>query len=66
MGGSMALQMAYRFRPDIGGVFVLSSYLNKGSKVYQVSWQISQTCHRQNWYRLNNITGTYLKRVCMR
>ncbi|KAK3881355.1 hypothetical protein Pcinc_014200 [Petrolisthes cinctipes] len=35
MGGSMALQMAYRFRPDIGGVFVLSSFLNKESKVYE-------------------------------
>lgn len=36
MGGSMALQMGYRFRPEVGGVFSLSSFLNRGSKVYEV------------------------------
>lgn len=36
MGGSLALQMGYRFRPDIGGIFVCSSFLNHGSKVYEV------------------------------
>ncbi|XP_047494379.1 LOW QUALITY PROTEIN: lysophospholipase-like protein 1 [Penaeus chinensis] len=35
MGGSMALQMGYRFRPEVGGVFSLSSFLNRGSKVYE-------------------------------
>lgn len=36
MGSSLAMQMGYRFCPDIGGVFVLSSFLNKNSKVYEV------------------------------
>lgn len=36
MGGSMALQMGYRFRPEVGGIFSLSSFLNRGSKVYEV------------------------------
>ncbi|XP_045592210.1 lysophospholipase-like protein 1 isoform X2 [Procambarus clarkii] len=36
MGSSLAMQMGYRFRRDIGGVFVLSSFLNQYSKVYEV------------------------------
>ncbi|KAG7164132.1 lysophospholipase-like protein 1 [Homarus americanus] len=35
MGSSLAMQMGYRFRKDIGGVFVLSSFLNQHSKVYE-------------------------------
>ncbi|XP_064079864.1 lysophospholipase-like protein 1 isoform X1 [Macrobrachium nipponense] len=36
MGASLAMQVGYRFRPDIGGVFVFSSFLSKSSEVYKV------------------------------
>ncbi|KAJ8411540.1 hypothetical protein AAFF_G00163480 [Aldrovandia affinis] len=36
MGGAMALHLAYRYHPDVAGVFALSSFLNKDSVVYQV------------------------------
>ncbi|XP_010141949.1 PREDICTED: lysophospholipase-like protein 1 [Buceros rhinoceros silvestris] len=35
MGGGMAMHLAYRFHPDLAGVFALSSFLNKNSAVYQ-------------------------------
>ncbi|XP_063054380.1 lysophospholipase-like protein 1 [Engraulis encrasicolus] len=35
MGGAMALHLACRHHPDVGGVFALSSFLNKDSVVYQ-------------------------------
>lgn len=35
MGGSLSLQMAYRFLPGFAGVFVLSSFLNNGSEIYK-------------------------------
>ncbi|XP_061114019.1 lysophospholipase-like protein 1 isoform X2 [Conger conger] len=35
MGGAMALHLAYRNHPEVAGVFALSSFLNKGSVVYQ-------------------------------
>ncbi|XP_020664125.3 lysophospholipase-like protein 1 isoform X1 [Pogona vitticeps] len=35
MGGGMALHLAYRYHPDVAGVFVLSGFLNKNSAVYQ-------------------------------
>ncbi|XP_041106567.1 lysophospholipase-like protein 1 [Polyodon spathula] len=36
MGGAMALHLAFRFHPQVAGVFALSSFLNKDSIVYQV------------------------------
>ncbi|XP_055495699.1 lysophospholipase-like protein 1 [Leucoraja erinacea] len=36
MGGAMAMHLAYRFHPQVAGVFALSSFLNKNSVVYQV------------------------------
>lgn len=41
MGGAMAMHLAYRFHPQVAGVFALSSFLNKNSVVYQVR---SGTC----------------------
>ncbi|XP_027790615.2 lysophospholipase-like protein 1 isoform X1 [Marmota flaviventris] len=35
MGGCMAMHLAYRNHQDLAGVFVLSSFLNKASAVYQ-------------------------------
>uniref|UniRef100_A0A3P8VW02 palmitoyl-protein hydrolase n=1 Tax=Cynoglossus semilaevis TaxID=244447 RepID=A0A3P8VW02_CYNSE len=35
MGGAMALHLACRYHPDVGGVFALSSFLNKGSVAFQ-------------------------------
>ncbi|XP_041964210.1 lysophospholipase-like protein 1 isoform X1 [Alosa sapidissima] len=35
MGGAMALHLACRYHPEVGGVFALSSFLNKDSVVYQ-------------------------------
>ncbi|KAL4657469.1 lysophospholipase-like protein 1 [Arapaima gigas] len=35
MGGAMALHLVSRFHPDVAGVFALSSFLNKDSKVFQ-------------------------------
>lgn len=37
MGGAMALHLALRYHQDVAGVFALSSFLNKGSVVYQVN-----------------------------
>ncbi|XP_018327450.1 lysophospholipase-like protein 1 [Agrilus planipennis] len=34
MGGALALHLAYRYLPDVAGVFALSSFLNNGSVVY--------------------------------
>lgn len=34
MGGALALHSGYRFVPGLGGVFALSSFLNKNSAVY--------------------------------
>lgn len=36
MGSSMALQMGYCFRSDVGGIVALSSFLNERSNVYKV------------------------------
>lgn len=38
MGGCMAMHLAYRNHQDVAGVFALSSFLNKASAVYQVSF----------------------------
>ncbi|KAG5340595.1 LYPL1 protein, partial [Acromyrmex heyeri] len=35
MGGCLALHLAYRYRPTVAGCFVMSSFLNKGSIVYE-------------------------------
>uniref|UniRef100_UPI0037E757D1 lysophospholipase-like protein 1 n=1 Tax=Semicossyphus pulcher TaxID=241346 RepID=UPI0037E757D1 len=35
MGGAMALHLACRHHPDVGGVFALSSFLNKDSVAFQ-------------------------------
>ncbi|KAK2854700.1 hypothetical protein Q7C36_006569 [Tachysurus vachellii] len=35
MGGAMALHLACRYHQDVAGVFAMSSFLNKGSVVYQ-------------------------------
>lgn len=35
MGGCMAMHLAYRNHQDVAGVFALSSFLNKGSAVYE-------------------------------
>lgn len=37
MGGAMALHLAFRFVPEIAGVFALSSFLNDNSVTYQVT-----------------------------
>lgn len=37
MGGAMALHLAFRFVPEIAGVFALSSFLNNNSITYQVT-----------------------------
>jgi len=34
MGGALALHSGYRFVPGLGGIFALSSFLNKNSAVY--------------------------------
>lgn len=34
MGGALALHTAFRFKPGLGGVFALSSFLNHNSAVY--------------------------------
>ncbi|XP_029449042.1 lysophospholipase-like protein 1 [Rhinatrema bivittatum] len=36
MGGAMAMYLAYKYHQNVAGVFALSSFLNKGSVVYQV------------------------------
>ncbi|XP_030051880.1 lysophospholipase-like protein 1 [Microcaecilia unicolor] len=36
MGGAMAMHLAYKYHQDVAGVFALSSFLNKGSVVYQI------------------------------
>ncbi|XP_071648459.1 lysophospholipase-like protein 1 [Temnothorax longispinosus] len=35
MGGCLALHLAYRFRPAVAGCFAMSSFLNKGSIIYE-------------------------------
>ncbi|XP_051574038.1 lysophospholipase-like protein 1 [Myxocyprinus asiaticus] len=35
MGGAMALHLVCRYHQDVAGVFALSSFINKGSVVYQ-------------------------------
>lgn len=35
MGGALALHTAYRFKPGLGGVFALSSFLNNDSLVFE-------------------------------
>ncbi|XP_011859256.1 PREDICTED: lysophospholipase-like protein 1 [Vollenhovia emeryi] len=35
MGGCLALHLAYRYRPTIAGCFVMSSFLNKRSIIYE-------------------------------
>lgn len=42
MGGCLSLHLAYRYHPrffpsNLGGCFVMSSFLNKGSEVYEVN-----------------------------
>ena len=39
MGGCMAMHLAYRNHQDVAGVFALSSFLNKASAVYQLSFR---------------------------
>lgn len=36
MGGGLALHLAYRYRTAVAGCFVMSSFLNKGSIIYEV------------------------------
>lgn len=43
MGGAMALHLACRYHPEVGGVFALSSFLNKDSVVYQVTMAVDDT-----------------------
>lgn len=43
MGGMMAIHTAYRLRPDIAGVFVLSAYLNFDNQVYDKLVQPEQS-----------------------
>lgn len=35
MGGTLSLHLAYRYLPEIAGVFTLSSFLNNESFVYE-------------------------------
>lgn len=35
MGGSLALQEAYRFSPGLAGVFTMSSFLNNSTALYK-------------------------------
>ncbi|XP_072317489.1 lysophospholipase-like protein 1 [Eucyclogobius newberryi] len=43
MGGAMALHLTCRFHPDVGGVFALSSFLNKDSAAFQA---VEERCGR--------------------
>lgn len=36
MGGCLALHLAYRYKTSIAGCFAMSSFLNKGSIIYEV------------------------------
>lgn len=36
MGGCLALHLTYRYKTSIAGCFVMSSFLNKGSIIYEV------------------------------
>lgn len=36
MGGCLALHSAYRYKTSIAGCFAMSSFLNKGSIIYEV------------------------------
>lgn len=36
MGGCLALHVAYRCKPAVAGCFAMSSFLNRGSVVYEV------------------------------
>ncbi|EFN80378.1 lysophospholipase-like protein 1 [Harpegnathos saltator] len=35
MGGALALHLTYRYKPSIAGCFAMSSFLNKGSLIYE-------------------------------
>ncbi|XP_072745385.1 lysophospholipase-like protein 1 [Anoplolepis gracilipes] len=35
MGGCLALHLAYRYKTSLAGCFVMSSFLNKGSAIYE-------------------------------
>lgn len=37
MGGTLALHMAYRYLPNVAGVFVIGGFLNEKSAVYEVT-----------------------------
>lgn len=37
MGGAMAMHLAFRFVPEVAGVFALSSFLNDNSATYKVT-----------------------------
>lgn len=37
MGGCLALHLAYRYRTAVAGCFAMSSFLNKGSIIYEVN-----------------------------
>lgn len=36
MGGALALHLAYRYKTKVAGCFVMSSFLNKRSLIYEV------------------------------
>jgi len=37
MGGGLSLHLAYRYRTAVAGCFVMSSFLNKKSIIYEVN-----------------------------
>jgi len=45
MGGAMALQLSYRFLPQVAGVFGMSCFLNERSKVFTVIQNLSPYLH---------------------
>lgn len=36
MGGNLALHLAYRYKTAVAGCFVMSSFINKESAIYEV------------------------------
>lgn len=49
MGGCLALHLAYRYKTTVAGCFAMSSFLNKGSVIYEV----------YSYNKISNISQTY-------
>ena len=49
MGGAMAMYFGLGYRPDLAGVFAMSSFLNEESLVYKVN--LSKSLHEWTTFR---------------